>query len=595
MFSGLPTGSYSVGDLFSSPFHFTVPCYQRPYSWTTKEAAQLLEDVHSAVGDNEDPDTGDPDYFLGTILLKSAAGGDLPRSREREPQFFEIVDGQQRLVTLAILIAVLRDLEKERWLWGGNKLDQLISADSAATKVGDTQYRVELSGREQSFLRTHVQPRGACGETPTLQASSPAEERLFAVREYFVSELTTVGAAERKRLTTYLCDRCHFVAVLARDIDRAHRLFTVLNDRGRALLRNDILKAELLNGIRPERQDHALTLWADAADSLGPNFEIFFSHLARIHGRGDTKIISSVRQIISKSGGAEAFLDNVFAPLARAYHCVCSADDVELTIDAEARRYLIYLGRLSEGDWAPAAILALSKYQDDPARAKLLLKEIDRLAHLLRLLRASTGKRIRRFATVIDVINSDSPIVPGEGPFRISREETRNIGYHLKNLYRRDQGVCKLLLLRLSDEISRSMTVLDPRDYSVEHILPMRPGASSEWRRWFPDTEEREICTESLGNLVPVTPRQNDRARNQDFSRKQEIYRGSIDDPPVLAITRDAIEAEVWTASEIATREAKLFGLIRDIWGIEVDGMRGGFSSQAQSLDAELSLKSGAA
>ena len=68
--------------------------------------------------------------------------------------------------------------------------------------------------------------------------------------------------------------------------------------------------------------------------------------------------------------------------------------------------------------------------------------------------------------------------------------------------------------------------MLDPKDYSVEHVLPQRPGATSEWRRWFADAEEREICTESLGNLVAVTQKQNDRARNQEFSRKREIYRG---------------------------------------------------------------------
>ena len=79
-----------------------MPGYQRPYSWTTAEAGQLLEDVLGAAGLGQ---TGaeEPDYFLGTILLLDGTGGDLPKpkSREREPRFFEIIDGQQRLVTLA--------------------------------------------------------------------------------------------------------------------------------------------------------------------------------------------------------------------------------------------------------------------------------------------------------------------------------------------------------------------------------------------------------------------------------------------------------------------------------------------------------------
>ncbi len=104
--------------------------------------------------------------------------------------------------------------------------------------------------------------------------------------------------------------------------------------------------------------------------------------------------------------------------------------------------------------------------------------------------------------------------------------------------------------------------------------LPQRPGANSEWRRWFADAEERESCTESLGNLVAVTQRQNDRARNQAFARKREIYRGLVDDPPVLAITRDAVDADVWRAQQIRAREEELLSIIREIWGIDVEGVR---------------------
>jgi hypothetical protein len=361
--------------------------------------------------------------------------------------------------------------------------------------------------------------------------------------------------------------------MLTRDIDRAHRLFTVLNERGRVLQRNDILKAEVLKSVAPERVDAALVQWEHASQLLGASFEIFFSHVFSIYGRGESKIIAGIRRAVAQAGGAEVFLNDVLAPLAEAYHRVRYAADVEVSIDPEARRYLVYLGRLAEGDWAPAAMLALRQYADDPTRATMLLKEIDRLAHLLRLLCYGTNKRKRRFAEVVDLIKSGAPIKTSEAPFKLSREEVRNIGYHLRSPYKRDQQVCKLLLLRLNDEMTRSTTLLDPADYSVEHVLPQRPGASSEWRRWFPDAEEREMCTESLGNLVAVTQKQNDRARNQEFGRKREIYRGTVDDPPVLPIARDAVEASVWRAPEIRAREEMLLGLVRDIWGIEVTGV----------------------
>lgn len=578
MFAGLPTASLTVSNLFSTPFHFSVPCYQRPYSWTVAEAGQLLEDVVTAAGVDGGMVPVEPDYFLGAILLLDSAGGDLPKSREREPRQFEIVDGQQRLVTLAILAAVLRDLETERWRWGTrNRLDQLIGADSAASRLRGVRFRVELRGREQTFLESCVQVRGSCRSQPAGDPGSEAAERLLAVREHFMGELAALDEGERRRLTDYLCDQCHFVVVLTRDIDRAHRLFTVLNERGRVLQRNDILKAELLKSVAPQNTHQALAQWDRAAQLLGPSFEAFFSHVFSIYGRGETKIIAGIRRAVGEAGGPDPFLKDVIAPLADAYHLVRRAADVNLNIDAEARRYLVYLGRLSEGDWAPAAMLALRQYGDDPARGNMLLKEIDRLAHLLRLLCMGTGKRVRRFADVIELIKSNRPVRPGEPPFRLSRDEVRNISYHLRTPYKRDQQVCKLLLLRLNDEMARATTLLDPRDYSVEHVLPQRPAAASEWRRWFADSEEREACTESLGNLVVVTQKQNDKARNQEFVRKCEIYRGTDGDPPVLPITRDAVDAPVWRAGEIRAREGRLMGLIRDTWGIDVgqQGARG--------------------
>ena len=518
----------------------------------------------------------EPDYFLGAILLLDGAGGDLPKPRERDPRHFEIVDGQQRLVTLAVLVAVLRDLGADsRWRWGArHRLDTLISADPAATRVNGTQFRIELRAGEQKFLEGFVQKRGSCTVRPDVEALSRGEERLLAVRDHFVSELSQLDEAERRRLGDFVCEQCHFVVVLTRDIDRAHRLFTVLNERGRLLQRNDILKADLLKSVAPENMDRALAQWEHAANLLGPNFENLFSHISHIYGRGETKIIAGIRRAVQDAGGAEAFLSNVFSPLAEAYSWVRRASDVNVNLDPDARRYLVYLSRLAEGDWAPAAILALRQYAEDPARGNMLLKEIDRLAHLLRLLCVGTGKRMRRFARVVEFIKAKEPVEPGQGPFHLTRDEVRNINYHLRSLYRRDQPVCKLLLLRLSDEISRSTTLLDPRDYSVEHVLPQRPGATSEWRRWFVDSEERESCIDSLGNLVAVTQKQNDRARNQEFARKQEIYRGTGDDTPVLPITREAVEATSWRAPEIRAREARLLGIIGDIWDIEIAGAR---------------------
>jgi hypothetical protein len=90
---------HPIGEVFSERYAFLVPPYQRTYAWTNEHAGELLEDLLGYLGSSdENVDDLNP-YFLGNIVLIK---GDRPDA--------QIVDGQQRLITLTILLAVLRSL-----------------------------------------------------------------------------------------------------------------------------------------------------------------------------------------------------------------------------------------------------------------------------------------------------------------------------------------------------------------------------------------------------------------------------------------------------------------------------------------------------
>jgi hypothetical protein len=74
-----------------------VPPNQREYSWTEKEARTLFQDFARAISE------GDGTYFLGTIVTIPRANG-----------LLEVVDGQQRLATTAIMLAAIRDYLESR-------------------------------------------------------------------------------------------------------------------------------------------------------------------------------------------------------------------------------------------------------------------------------------------------------------------------------------------------------------------------------------------------------------------------------------------------------------------------------------------------
>ena len=68
---------------------FEVPWHQRYYDWKTEQVGELLSDLKDAL------DAGKTCYFLGSIMLVKQAS--------TKPQ--RINDGQQRLITLSLLIA----------------------------------------------------------------------------------------------------------------------------------------------------------------------------------------------------------------------------------------------------------------------------------------------------------------------------------------------------------------------------------------------------------------------------------------------------------------------------------------------------------
>src|SRR4051812_41778085 len=73
-----------------------IPDYQRSYSWTLDEVAELWRDIEKAMK------ASTQDYFLGSIVTTSGSGRD------------QVIDGQQRLATVSLLFAAMRDIFRSR-------------------------------------------------------------------------------------------------------------------------------------------------------------------------------------------------------------------------------------------------------------------------------------------------------------------------------------------------------------------------------------------------------------------------------------------------------------------------------------------------
>lgn len=574
MFQRLRLASVALGELFSGGAYFTVPAFQRPFDWGPDEALQLLDDVSRAAG-IETPDQADPDYFLGTVLLLTDENDTLPGAGESgdAPVNYKIIDGQQRLTTTTVLFSIIRDLNN-RSRADASLFRSLIEMPAATDgTVGATRsYRVRLNGADCDFLHRYVQCPGGTLAQPDEAASEACASsgKLLAVREALISSLMQLSAVQRGQLADFLAEKCHVVVTLSCDIERAHRVFTVLNERGKPLRRNDIVKVELLGGLSADDSDYVRRNWEAAEQQLGDEFETFFSHLKAMHGRRRTSVVTGMRSLIAEGGGPRPFIDNLLIPYARAFARMQSCRTAPASQGDELSLHLFYLGRLRGHEWYPAALAALKFYEDEPDTALRLIRGIDRLAHISRILCHGSGRRATRFAHVVQAILSGEAKDETAEVFAFGREEIRNAKFHLRNLHRRNPPACKLLLMRINDRISGEVSLLDPKGLSVEHVLPNRPSASSNWREVFPDPEVREAATQCLGNYTLIPDQLNDRLRNRDFVEKQQQIAGYFGNSQMMAIVADVVGAPEWDLKKVAERELQFLTALGDIIGIDV-------------------------
>lgn len=201
------TDLYKLGNL-------RIPEYQRPYKWTEKNVNNLIDDIISNKNKSE--------YRLGTLVLHLF------------DQNLDIVDGQQRIVTLMLILYVLRKYEKVKELYAEN----------------------ELWGHKFN--------------NPISQNNIFKNYQLIKQRINDFDEATV----------DFLLTKCTFVKIVLSDVSEAFQFFDSQNSRGKELEPHDLLKAYHLREMREIPSDEQIEIiekWEGIdTDELANLFEYLY-------------------------------------------------------------------------------------------------------------------------------------------------------------------------------------------------------------------------------------------------------------------------------------------------------------------------------
>ena len=213
---------------FLSNGRYVIPIYQRNYDWGEKETLQLIEDV----ADYAKEDSG-RNYYIGSAIV-------FVRSNNGQ-EYFETIDGQQRLTTLTILTTLLKRMNLADWYKQANlSYDHRKEADDAITLLRDNRF-----------------------------SDHPVAQNINDV--YRIMDKNLVQILDNKGLSPeefakYLFDKVVIIRIPVPQDTELNHYFEIMNTRGEQLEKHEVLKAVLMNDI--DKTDHLLfhTIWEACSD-----------------------------------------------------------------------------------------------------------------------------------------------------------------------------------------------------------------------------------------------------------------------------------------------------------------------------------------
>lgn len=564
---------------------FSIPEYQRPYVWGYEEINDLLDDLTFA--QREKPES---EYFLGSFVFQSKPA--FPELGRMFPEN-DLLDGQQRMTTLLILLAVIRDLvvysEVEALLKEEVRetCQEFIYQKGSSIKQVPERMRLVFSIRDkvQEFIDSHIKTTGGTNEEETIakiaeKASDVSVQNLakavLEIRKFFAENQDV----KPENFLPFLVNKVLMIYVATEDLEDAFRLFMILNDRGIPLRNSDILKSINLGSLDNEADKIKYAkLWEEAEGELGDEFERFLNHIRTIlvkekarlsllqefedkiyNPKEKDKATGKKRPVLLQKGKdtfelIEKYLSH--------YKTLLDGQNYDEIGNFEFDNLIkVMLTGLPATDWLPP----LLRYFDKFGYSQLLkfLKKLDNKFSSDLIAQYTPTDRIEAMNDVIKAIDSANSVydVFDSSCFNIDTVSFMRV---LDGpIY--GKRFARYILLKLDYYYQNQDQKMHFETLSVEHILPQNPAKNSRWLSDFPP-EYLEEWTHKLGNLVLITRRKNTSQGRLDFVEKVSRYfEKNIDTCPNSL--RVLTKYKQWTPTELAENHSTVLTRIKEQYGI---------------------------
>lgn len=503
-------------------FWFLVPEYQRSYVWESDNIEDLLDDLWFAFFNRPENE-----YFLGSLVLK--------KTNEKKFDEFEVLDGQQRLTTFFIMMAVLRDIATNMDLKEACH-DRIFQKENKYKGIPERIRLVyKIRDNVESFIKTYIlEDKGTTkNELSTYKDSnnvsiSHMANAIFTIQSFFSDK----SQQELENFGEYLGLHPVFIYVSTESREDAFRMFTILNNRGIPLTSADILKSMNIGEIHDEKErDKYAKKWEQIEGELGDDFDRFLSFIRTIlvKEKARLNLLDEFEDNVYKKGLLKKGKETIdfITKIKEIYDTIIRLTDGDILSNEYKNLLTIMDIGLPSGDWIPPVLSFYKKF--GIGQLFEFLKRLEFKFSSDWILQFTPTQRIDNMNAILKSIDvSDSPtlIFQNHDLFLVDKNNlttTLNDDVYGRRFARYILLKYEYLLGDNTVHLSNYKTI------SVEHVLPQNPSDNSNW---FNDLtpEERENWTHKLGNLILISKRKNSSLGNLDFIEKKNLYfKGRID------------------------------------------------------------------
>ena len=535
---------------------FSIPIYQRIYSWTENECERLWDDIMTTGSRNV------PSHFIGSIMYIEKG---LYHVSNSEPLL--VIDGQQRLTTVSLLLeALARKIGDNEIIDGFSKRKIKEYYLTNYLEKGDRKYKLLLSQNDRDTYISIIE-----------QKEYPKEYslRIKSIFEYFKDKINALSEDEIKNLCIGLLKLFIVDISLDRDHDNPQLIFESMNSTGKDLTQADLIRNFMLMRLDIETQKCLYEdYWHPMEVEFGQQaYTTYFDSFMRHYLTMKTGTIPRIDEVYEefKKYFYNQKIDNEKAlkefKKYAAYFCAMALDKEE---DKELKEAFSDLRDLKVDVSYPFLLELYNDYKEN-----ILSKE-----NFIEIIRLIESYVFRRAICGIPTNSLNKTFASFSKSIRKEKYlESVKAHFNLMTSYRRfpndEEFVTELRYRDLYNFRSRSYWLrrlenydrkerVNVNEYTIEHILPQNTNLNQRWIQALGHDWQKiqEKYVHTLGNLTLTG--YNSEYSDKFFTEKRDMKGGFKESP--LKLNRGLANLDTWNEETILQRAENLSCEALKVW-----------------------------